>query len=70
MSWEAVTGLYEVLDTQVISSTAELKCNEWMTVFRFGDSDLREAGLGSLPHKLKKQAELKTWAGSRSPDPL
>lgn len=40
------------LITQVISSTVELKRNEWMTVFTFCDGDLRKAGLDSLPVKL------------------
>lgn len=58
------------LITQVISSTLELKRNEWMTVFTFCDGDLRKAGLDSLPVKLTTGRAKDMRGGGSLSDPL
>lgn len=58
------------LITQVISSTVELKRNEWMTVFTFCDGDLRKAGLDSLPVKLTTGRAKNLRGGGSLSDPL
>lgn len=52
------------LITMVISFAVELKRNEWMTVFTLCDSDLREAGLGSLPLRLPLKLKKLTTDGT------
>ncbi len=58
-------SLYEVLDYNGNKLTVELKCNEWMTVFTLCDSDLREAGLGSLPLQLPLKLKKLTTDGPK-----
>lgn len=60
-------SLFEVLDYNGNKLHSELKFNEWMTVFTLCDSDLKEAGLGSLPLRLPLKLKKLTTDRPKNP---